>query len=103
MGDTTPTFRDRLLSTLTAAAPVLAVPGVMVVGSQVPNLLEPRVGATLIVSQDVDLAVPVAAHAAVKAALPEVRGLRPCAEEPSVWVPETEPLLERLDKHEDPP
>lgn len=35
------TFRDRLLATLRAIRPVLEVPGIMVVGSEVPNLLQP--------------------------------------------------------------
>ncbi len=66
----------------------------MVVGSEVPNLLEPNVASTLVVSQDVDIAVPVERHAAVKRRLRDVRGLRPSADEPSVWVPETPELLE---------
>lgn len=55
------TFRDRLLATLERMKPVLEVPGVMVGGSQVPNLLEPGAESTLVVSQDVDLVVPVVA------------------------------------------
>jgi hypothetical protein len=34
------TFRDRLLATLRAVEPILEVPGVLVAGSEVPNLLE---------------------------------------------------------------
>jgi hypothetical protein len=34
-------FRDRLLASIRAMQPVLEIPGVMVGGSQVPNLLEP--------------------------------------------------------------
>jgi hypothetical protein len=34
------TFRDRLIATIRAARPVLESPGALVVGSQVPNLLE---------------------------------------------------------------
>jgi hypothetical protein len=34
------TLRDRLLTTIRAAGPVLETPGVLVVGSEVPNLLE---------------------------------------------------------------
>ncbi len=87
-------FRERLLATLRAARPVFEAPGVVVVGSQVPNLREPGAAATLVVSQDVDIGVPVSSHAAVKARLGQVRGLRPSAEEPSVWVPASGDLLE---------
>jgi len=73
---------------------VLGVPGVMVVGSEVPNLLEPGAAATLVVSQDVDLAVPVERHAEVKGLLPRIQGLRRADEEPSVWVPEGRSLIE---------
>lgn len=66
----------------------------MVVGSEVPNLLEPGVAASLIVSQDVDVAVPVERHAAVKRRLPALVGLRQSNEEPSVWLPESRELLE---------
>jgi hypothetical protein len=81
-------FRDRLLATLRAASPVLEEPGVIVVGSEVPNLLEPDAASTLVVSQAVDLAVPVSRHANVKRRLDEIRGLRPSPDEPSVWLPE---------------
>jgi hypothetical protein len=87
-------FRDRLLATLRAAAPLLEEPGVLVVGSEVPNLLEPDAASTLVVSKDVDLAVPVSRHADVKRRLDAVRGLRPSREEPSVWLPEDPQLLE---------
>lgn len=66
----------------------------MVVGSEVPNLLEAGAAATLVVSQDVDIGVPVARHAAVKSRLSEIEGLRPSKEEPSVWIPESPQLLE---------
>jgi hypothetical protein len=81
------TFRDRLLATLRAAEPVLRVPGVLVVGSEVPNLLEPGAAATLVVSQDVDLAIPVDVHELVKESLEHIVGLEPSPDEPSVWVP----------------
>lgn len=87
-------FRRRLLRTLQAIQPVLEESGVLVVGSEVPNLLEPDVAATLVVSQDVDLAIPVLRHAAVKARLRGVRGLHQSAEEPSVWTPEAADLME---------
>jgi hypothetical protein len=50
-------FRDRLLATIRAARPVLEDPGVLVVGSEVPNLLEPGAAATLVVSQDLDISL----------------------------------------------
>lgn len=87
-------FRDQLLATLRAVQPILRVPGVMVVGSELPNLLEPGAASTLVVSRDVDLAVPVAAHGEVKARLPEIQGLRPSPDEPSVWLPEHPGLIE---------
>jgi hypothetical protein len=63
-------FRRRLLGTLAAVQPVLDEAGVLVVGSEVPNLLEPDAAATLVVSQDVDLAILVERHATVKERLP---------------------------------
>lgn len=87
-------FRDRLLATLRAIAPLFEEPGVMIGGSEVPNLLEPGAASTLVVSQDVDVVVPVERHAAVKRRLHELEHLRPSAEEPSVWVPATPELLE---------
>lgn len=87
-------FRRRLIATLRAVRAVLDEPGVLVVGSEVPNLLEERAAATLVVSQDVDLAVPVGRHAAVKSRLGHISGLRPSVVEPSVWVPENPDLLE---------
>lgn len=82
------------MATLRALEPVLRVPGVMVVGSEVPNLLPPGAASTLVVSQDVDVCVPVEAHAAVRDQLDAVVGLAPSAEEPSVWVPLREGLIE---------
>jgi hypothetical protein len=87
-------FRDRLVATIRAARPVLEAEGVLVVGSEVPNLLEPGAAATLVVSQDLDLAVPVQGHAAVKARLDDLRDFAPSAEEPSVWTPLAPDLLE---------
>src|SRR5438132_12472947 len=49
--------------------------------------MEPGAAATLVVSQDVDLAVPVDAHQAVKERLDQIVGLVPSTDEPSVWVP----------------
>jgi hypothetical protein len=84
------TFRDRLLATLRAVEPVLDVAGVLVAGSEVPNLLETDVAATLVVSQDVDLAIPIAVHEEVKARLSRITRLVPSSDEPSVWVPRPE-------------
>lgn len=86
------TFRDRLIATLRALQPVLEQPGVLVVGSEVPNLLQPDAASTLVVSQDVDLAVPVESLGAFKERLRQVEGLMPSPDEPSVRVP-TSPML----------
>jgi hypothetical protein len=82
------------LRTLHAIEPILKEPGILIAGSEVPNLLEPGAGATLVVSQDVDIAVPVERHDAVKAALHRVEGLARSSEEPSVWLPGSSELLE---------
>ena len=87
-------FRARLLRTLRAVQPVLQVPGVLIAGSEVPNLLEPDAASTLVVSQDVDIAVPVESHAAVKRRLRDLRGLVRADEEPSVWLPQSPDLIE---------
>jgi hypothetical protein len=87
-------FRSRLLATLRAIRPVLEVEGVLVVGSELPNLLQPDAASTLVVSRDVDVAVPISAHEAVKRALRRVVSLRASPEEPSVWTPLTPELLE---------
>jgi hypothetical protein len=67
---------------------------VLVAGSEVPNLLEPNAASTLIVSKDLDVAVPVERHGEVKARLRELRGFRRSTEEPSVWLPLRPDLLE---------
>jgi hypothetical protein len=87
-------FRQRLLETLRLIEPLFSTPGILVVGSEVPNLLEPGAAATLVVSQDVDLAVPVASHGELKRRLANLRDLRPSQDEPSVWVPSRDGLLE---------
>lgn len=81
------TFRDRLVATLHAVERVLEVRGVLVAGSEVPNLLEVDAASTLVVSQDVDLAIPIAVHDEVKRRLGTIARLEPSSEEPSVWVP----------------
>jgi hypothetical protein len=88
------TFRERLIGTLRVLQPVLDEPGVLVVGSEVPNLLQPDAAATLVVSQDVDVAVPVDHLETIKRRLREVEGLVPSAEEPSVYVPASPELIE---------
>lgn len=100
-------FRDRLLATIEAARPVLEVRGVLVVGSEVPNLLEPGAAATLVVSLDLDVGVPVGHHASVKRRLPELlHRFRPSSDEPSVWTPRSPDLLEvnfvGMDSSQDP-
>ena len=87
-------FRDRLLATIRAARPVLEAEGGLVVGSEVPNLLEPGAAATIIVSQDLDIGVPVDRHAAVKQRLGELHAFEASADEPSVWAPRSPDLLE---------
>jgi hypothetical protein len=84
------TFRDRLLATLRAIQPILDVRGVLVAGSEVPNLLEADAATTLVVSQDVDVAIPIAVHEDVKSRLDQITRLVPSSDEPSVWVPRAE-------------
>lgn len=85
-----PAFRERLLATLRAVEAILDVDGVLVAGYEVPNLLEIDAASTLVVSQDVDLAIPVAIHEEVKARLDRITRLSPSADEPSVWIPRPE-------------
>lgn len=94
MMTTSMSFRDRLLDTLRVIQPVLDVSGVVVVGSEVPNLLEPGAASSLVVSQDVDVAIPLAAHAEVVAVLAGIDGLSASPEEPSVWLPRRAGLIE---------
>jgi hypothetical protein len=87
-------FRERLIATLRALAPLFEEPGVMIVGSEVPNLLEPGAAATLVVSQDVNVAVPIDCHGRVKQRLRDLRGFHQSADEPSVWLPDSPEQLE---------
>lgn len=87
-------FRDRLEATLRAVAPLFEVPGVMVGGSEVPNLMLPDGVSTLVVSEAVDLVVPVAAHSEVCRRLPRLNGLIPSPDEPSVWLPTSNDRIE---------
>lgn len=87
-------FRDRLVGTLRCIRPLFDIPGVLVVGSEVPNLLQPEAASTLVVSQDVNIGIPLEVHERVKKALARIPGFRPSAEEPSVWLPESPELLE---------
>jgi hypothetical protein len=88
------TFRSQLLGTLRLLQPVLDEPGVLVVGSEVPNLLQPGAASTLVVSQDVDLAIPVDKVSVIKARLRGIAGLRPSPDEPSIYVPTAPGLIE---------
>jgi hypothetical protein len=87
-------FRERLLATLHAVRNVLDEPGIMVAGSQVPNLLEPGARSSLVVSQDVDLVVPIEKHEAVRQRLANVNELEPSHDEPSVWLPRHPGIIE---------
>jgi hypothetical protein len=104
----TPTvsFRDRLVATIGAARPVLELPGIVVIGSEVPNLLQPGVAATLVVSLDLDIGVPIERHADVKARLADLVDFSPSPDEPSVWTPRSPHLLEvnfiGMDPRQDP-
>ncbi len=80
-------FRQKLLRTLAAFQPVLKEPGVLIAGSEVPNLMETEAASTLVVSQDVDIAVPVSRLETVKERLRSVRGFQRSPREPSVWLP----------------
>ena len=88
------TFRDRLIGTLRRLRPVLEEPGVLVVGSEVPNLLQPGAASTLVVSQDVDLAIPVGRVEALKEKLRLLVDFIPSTEEPSVFLPRSPDLIE---------
>lgn len=55
-------FRTRLLGTLRAIEPVLMVPGVLVAGSEVPNLLEPDARGETYVFEDETLPLLVFGH-----------------------------------------
>ncbi len=83
------------MATIAAARPVLETPDVLVVGSEVPNLLQPDAASTLVVSQDLDIGVPVSRHGDVKQRLPQMLvDFMPSPEEPSVWTPRAPGLLE---------
>lgn len=66
----------------------------MVAGSQVPNLLEPEARSSLVVSQDVDIVVPIEKHDAVRQRLLKVNELEPSPDEPSVWLPKHPGIIE---------
>lgn len=87
-------FRQRLLATLRAAEPILRQPGVLIIGSELPNILQAELAATLVVSEDIDFAVDVSKHAAVKQTLQSLTFFHPAPEEPSVWLPNDPGLLE---------
>lgn len=87
-------FRDRLFATVAAARAVIEEPGVLIVGSEVPNFLEPGSASTLVVSQDLDIGVPIELHGAVRRRLADLHDFQPSADEPSVWLPRGGDLLE---------
>ncbi len=87
-------FRAKLLNTLRAIQPVTDQPGVLVVGSEVPNLLESAAASTLVVSEDVDVGIPLSCHGGVKECLHRLDGFHQSRDEPSVLVPEREDLIE---------
>ena len=87
-------FRDRLVATIRAARPNVELPEILIVGSEVPNLLQPGMAATMVVSLDLDIGVPVHRHAAVKERIGELVEFAPSADEPSVWTPRSPHLLE---------
>lgn len=88
------TFRDRLLGTLREVRSILEQPGVLIVGSEVPNLLQPDAASTLVVSQDVDIGIPVAHVGAIKTLLRGLRSFVPSRDEPSVYVPAAPAFIE---------
>src|SRR6266508_2814654 len=87
-------FRDRLVATIRAARPIVELPDILIIGSEVPNLLQPGAAATLVVSLDLDIGVPVHRHADVKERISELVEFTPSADEPSVWTPHSPHLLE---------
>ena len=87
-------FRDRLVATIHAARTILEMPEILVIGSEVPNLLEPDAASTLVVSLDLDIGVPVQRQPAVKARLGDLLEFTPSPDEPSVWTPHASGLLE---------
>lgn len=87
-------FRDRLVATIRAARPIVELPEILIIGSEVPNLLQPGAAATLVVSLDLDIGVPVHRHAAVRERLSDLVEFAPSADEPSVWMPHSPHLLE---------
>ena len=100
------TFRDRLVATIQAARSIVELPEILIIGSEVPNLLQPGAAATLIVSLDLDIGVPVQCHAAVRERTSELVEFTQSEDEPSVWTPRSPRLLEvnfvGMDANQDP-
>ena len=82
------------MATLRVLQPILEIPGVLVVGSEVPNLLQAGAASTLVVSQDVHIAVPLECVSRVKDHLGNLHGLVRSLDEPSVFVPTSSALIE---------
>ena len=87
-------FRTRLIRTLEAAEALLKVPGVIVIGSVVPNLLQAEGAPALVISEDVDLGVPISRHHELREALDRLQDFEASSTEPSVWLPRREELIE---------
>ncbi len=83
-----------LLETVKAARSLIEIPDVLVVGSQVPNLMQPTGSDLLVVSRDLDLAVTRQAIPDVKACLPTLTHFAPSSSEPAVLLPKSGNLLE---------
>ena len=87
-------FRSRLLKTLKAVVSIIEIPDILIGGSEVPNLIQPAVACNLVVSEDIDIVVPVPRHGTVKERIPELTMFRQSADEPSVLEPIDASLLE---------
>jgi hypothetical protein len=94
------------VATIRAARPIVELPEILIIGSEVPNLLQPGAAATLVVSLDLDIGVPVHRHGAVRERISELVEFAPSADEPSVWTPHSPHLLEinfvGMDQGQDP-
>ena len=70
------------------------MPEILIIGSEVANLVEPDAASTLVVSLNLDIGVPVHRHPAVKARLGDLLAFTASRDEPSVWTPQSSALLE---------
>ncbi len=94
------------MATIQAARSIVEMPEILIIGSEVPNLLQPGAAATLVVSLDLDIGVPVHRHAAVRDRIGELVDFAQSVDEPSVWTPRSTELLEvnfvGMDQGQDP-